>query len=160
MHFAFPRYTTTHICTYLRPSISWSPRPRSDECTLVKQVHALVRHGHTCSPKTCTYIRIYVNHARMYVQKQKHAKRHSQHRHNKKDWFKLLTNAFQILLTRKRGSVIQSTTNQPSLCDAFLCISLSETTFALVLQETTQTHKHTYIRTYVHVYRSASVEDS
>ena len=108
MHFAFPRYTTTHICTYLRPSISWSPRPRSDECTLVKQVHALVRHGHTCSPKTCTYIRTYVKHARMYVQKQKHAKRHSQHRHNKKDWFKLLTNAFQILLPRKRGSVTQS----------------------------------------------------
>ena len=115
--------------------------------------HTLLRHERTYIPMLNMYVR-------MYVQKQKHAIRHSQHRHNKKDWFKLLTNAFQILLTRKRGSVTQSTTNQPSLCDAFLCISLSETTFALVLQETTQTHKHTYIRTYVHVYRSASVEDS
>ena len=67
MHFAFPHYTTTHICTYLRPSISWSPRPRSDEYTLVKQVHALVRHGHTCSPKTCTHVHTYLPMLNMHI---------------------------------------------------------------------------------------------
>ena len=129
--------------------MSWSPRPRSDECTLVKQVHALVRHGHTCSPKTCTYIPTYVKH--MYVQKQKHAKRHSQHRHNKKDWFKLLTNAFQILLTRKCHSIH----NQPTFI--VRCLPLHLPVGDDLCTGSTRNHANT--QTYIHTYVCAHLQE-
>lgn len=76
----------------------------------------------------------------------KRAKRHSQHRQNKKDWFKLRTNALQIVLTRKSGKVTQPTFIMRSLPLHFpvgdnLCTDPTRK------HTSKQTNKQTYVRT-------------
>ena len=106
--------------------------------------HTLLRHERTYIPMLNMYVR-------MYVQKQKHAIRHSQHRHNKKDWFKLLTNAFQILLTRKCHSIH----NQPTFI--VRCLPLHLPVGDDLCTGSTRNHANT--QTYIHTYVCAHLQE-